>query len=98
MILAARSGDRATPAVLEALRTSYSAGGFSRGAAVWRIGFCGAHWTDLDAELRRRASEELVWLAGVDPSLAETVAAQAHDPAARFALQLALSLRSSKQP
>jgi hypothetical protein len=98
LILSAQAGDRATPAVLEALRTSYAAGAFSRGAAVWRIGFCGAHWTGLDAGLRQRASEELVWLAQVDPSLADAVAAQVHDPAARFALQLALSLRRADRP
>jgi hypothetical protein len=98
MILSARAGDRATPDALQALRDSYAAGAFSRGAAVWRIGFCGAHWTSLDADLRRHASEELVWLAGVDPSLADAVAAQARDPAARFALQLALSLKDPRRP
>jgi hypothetical protein len=98
LILSARAGDRAVPQALDALRTSYAAGAFSRGAGVWRISFCGAHWTDLDADLRRRASEELVWLSTIDPSLAATVAAQARDPAARFALELALSLSDRHRP
>jgi len=94
MILSERAGGAPSPLAVGALRTSYSAAPFSRGAAVWRIGFCASHWPIIEPGLRRHAVDELVWLAGVDRSLAEHLVAQIQDDTAKFAFGLALSVRA----
>ena len=90
MILSNRAEGALTPEALKALGASFSAAPFSRAAAAWRIGFCGRHWTELDAGLRRSAAEELGWLATIDLALATSIVDRTEDPAAQFALGLRL--------
>jgi hypothetical protein len=95
MILSEMRGGALTPEIARALRTSYSAAPFSRGAAVWRIGFCGSHWSDLAPDLRRHAVDELTWLSRIDPSLVREVIDRTGDPAAKFTFELAVSIPGS---
>ena len=92
MIRSEQADGRLTPEVADALRTSYSAAPFSRGAAVWRISFCASHWHGLDSGLRRHAVDELVWLSSIDRSLADAVVERVGNPAAKFAFELAVSI------
>jgi hypothetical protein len=96
MILSNAADGALTPEALEALAASYRAAPFSRGAAAWRIEFCGRHWAELDANFRRRAADELGWLARIDLPLATALFERTGDPAARFVF--ALQLESSRSP
>ncbi|MGR4865412.1 hypothetical protein [Caulobacter sp. LARHSG274] len=86
----AGAGDQFTPQVGTDLEQSYHAARRSRTAAAWRILFCARHWTVLDADLRRQALTEFVWLAAIDRPQAERLLSRIQNPAANLAFSLSL--------
>jgi len=96
MIRAARAGGRATPGVLRALRQSYAAAPYHRGAAQWRVSFCAAHWDEVTPQLRLAALAELAWLDTIDNGAAFAVRGRIEDPFVRELFEIRLLAR--RQP
>jgi hypothetical protein len=76
---------------LATLAISYQAAPYDPTGAGFRIDYVLSHWSAAPRPLRRKALDECVWLAGVNPELLDQLRAKPRDPAAEYALELAIS-------
>jgi hypothetical protein len=90
LILSERAGGAATPAVQQALQTSYDAAPYQKAAAQWRIAFCADHWPQITPALRKAALAEHEWLSRVDWGSAERLRAGIENPFLRDLFELEL--------
>lgn len=76
---------------LATLATSYAAAPYDPAGAGFRIDYVLDHWSAAPRDLRRRALDESAWLASTKPELLDQLRAKPREPAAAYALDLALS-------
>lgn len=77
--------------VLATIEVSYGAAPYDPASAGFRIDYVLSHWSAASKQLRRRALDESAWLVTVRPELLEKLRAKSYDPAAEYALELAIS-------
>ncbi|CAN7291502.1 hypothetical protein LJR225_001526 [Phenylobacterium sp. LjRoot225] len=75
---------------LATLAISYQAAPYDPTGAGFRIDYVLNHWSAAPRSLRRRALDEIIWLSSVKPDLLDQLRARPRDPAAQYALELAI--------
>jgi hypothetical protein len=76
---------------LATLAISYQAAPYDPTGAAFRVDYVLSHWAAAPRPLRRKALDESIWLASVKPDVLDQLRAKPHDPAADYALELAIS-------
>jgi hypothetical protein len=76
---------------LASLAISYQAAPYDPTGAAFRVDYVLSHWAAAPRPLRRKALDESRWLASVKPDVIDQLRAKPHDPAADYALELAVS-------